>query len=928
MRDENNIKLPLTLNKRNSSVLDGLVLLEYLPIERIKALLVSNLLLLSWGEDYNWDFHKKLIMEQYKSEKDMIATYLSLYKDKLNAVSVKYVKPRHKWGRAFPLKSMGLSCIRRVIRNSLIDDIYYDLDISNAQPQIIRNLCESNNIPCPMIKRYCKERPEIKKIIAEHYNVSENTVKELFIRLCFFGSFNGWTIENKIQDKEPLEFITLFERELKDIADRIRKENSDLYESSRKKKDDDNREKKENKVLGTFFALYNQEYESRIVESVLCYLINSTDLMKYQNSTTPVGTYEYDGIKLLKSNVDNYEGGLEAVVALLNEKTYELTGFQLEWAAKPYEDVYDLNEWIGIVAENEKPNEELMKDMGRILKAIKDYHVGICETLLEILPNHFIYSVDKNDGSKGEWYGWNGKRWEKSDAPLRKAIIYEVEKHWNSIMDKWNEKYGDNYEEKHGSSDSNHELWAKTRKEVNESISTLKSASEINNIVSVARTLMANYNLEFDTKEDLFGCENGVIDIAEECFRSYRFDDYVTWSCGYDFRPFLLDFNVETGMEEVMVGDEKVMKSIYRKVKADEYLAEDKESFEKLLEIYKLVFPDENLRNYFFKVISTGMSGRAIEKFFVFNGGGRNGKGMTNEFLAVVLGDYYGSISPLVFNENQKNKNSAGANPEIAGIDKKRYVVTKEPQKDALLHNNIIKDFTGGGCIKARMNYSNKTTVKLYLTLVMECNVKPNFSEVPKDADAERINDILFGSKFCNDEKEWDKTTGQTNHTYPLDTTLKVELKEKHRNTMLNILLSNLLMVKEKNYDVDSFKPESVKQRSLTYLQDSYDIHTIFTSLFEKRIETNAKDYVNWKGDKVDEDWTVAKVISCIMKSKEFNELPKSKKREYKKENIEQFFKTNSFYKSSIYTDNKKHALFIKGWRLKLVDEGLDEDNN
>ena len=52
-------------------------------------------------------------------------------------------------------------------------------------------------------------------------------------------------------------------------------------------------------MLGSFFGLYNQEYESRIVEAeLLCHIINQTDLMKLPNTSTPVGSYEYDGIKL------------------------------------------------------------------------------------------------------------------------------------------------------------------------------------------------------------------------------------------------------------------------------------------------------------------------------------------------------------------------------------------------------------------------------------------------------------------------------------------------------------------------------------------------------------------------------------------------------------------------------------------------------
>jgi phage/plasmid-associated DNA primase len=90
----------------------------------------------------------------------------------------------------------------------------------------------------------------------------------------------------------------------------------------------------------------------------------------------------------------------------------------------------------------------------------------------------------------------------------------------------------------------NYLLWKITKKRMEERIFTLKTASGIQSCVSIAKTLMANYNLEFDAKEDLFGCENGVIDFENECFRPYRFDDFITFSCGYNFTPYLLGFKV------------------------------------------------------------------------------------------------------------------------------------------------------------------------------------------------------------------------------------------------------------------------------------------------------------------------------------------------------------------------------------------------
>jgi len=927
--------LPLTLTKRHS-VLDGLTLFEKIPIERIKALIKSNLLLQLWSEDYGYDSHKKQIAENYANEKDQLQKYFKFYNPAVGGSLVKYGKPKHKWGRAFPYKSLGLSCFRKVVRNTLINEHYYDFDLKNAQPEIIRLLCESNNIPCSKIQRYCVDRPALLLEVQQHYGVNRDTAKGLFIRLCFFGSFIGWCIDNKIQNRKPLEFITDFERELKDIAEKVKKENATLWETARKKKEDAG-VNQENKVLGSFFALYNQEYESRIVESVLCYIINHTDLMNLPNTQTKCGAYEYDGIKLLKDNVDLFEGGLEGVLELLNEKTYELTGFRLEWTNKPFENVFNLDEWIQQVADDETPNEDLIADMSEISTALDNADCGVIETLMKIKPQHYIFSVDKDDGSKGEWYGWNDTRWEKSDAPLKKGIMYIVPEYWRKLMKEWDEEFEGMTFENGEEPDCNWRLWKETKRRMDERIFMLKSAGGMNACVSVAKTLMANYTLEFDAKEDLFGCENGVLDFADECFRPYRFDDFITYSCGYDFTPFLCGFNVFD------------KEGNCRKVVESDLTEEYNKSYKLIMETYQQIFPDEELRNYFFKIISTGLSGRAIEKFFVFNGAGRNGKGLTNEFLEKVFGTYFVSVSPTIFSENQKNKSSATANPEIAKLDKKRYIVSKEPQKDAPLHNAVIKDLTGGGNTSARMLYSSKTQVKLFGTNVMECNEKPPFSEAPKEADSERINDILFGSLFTGDSERWDATTRQVNHIYPLDAGLKEKIKGSIsvRNAMLNILLTNLLMVKAQGYNVDFFKPESVKQRSLAYLQNSYDIHNIFQSIFEKRcletagmclLENSDKEiplkrdgkiiankYHNWKGEIEDKDWTISKIAGHIRKSQDFYELPKTKQKEYKVDVIEKFFMKNNFYKISCYYNSDTHAWRMRDWRLKLKEEEVDD---
>ena len=93
----------------------------------------------------------------------------------------------------------------------------------------------------------------------------------------------------------------------------------------------------------------------------------------------------------------------------------------MEWTNKPFEKVFDLDEWIVLLEEDNKPNEELLADMSKISNALDNADCGVIETLIEILPNNFIFSVDKDDGSKGEWYGWNGNRWEKSRRPFEES---------------------------------------------------------------------------------------------------------------------------------------------------------------------------------------------------------------------------------------------------------------------------------------------------------------------------------------------------------------------------------------------------------------------------------------------------------------------------------------------------------------------------
>ena len=186
----------------------------------------------------------------------------------------------------------------------------------------------------------------------------------------------------------------------------------------------------------------------------------------------------------------------------------------------------------------------------------------------------------------------------------------------------------------------------------------LRDATQINKVVNASKPYLTNDLLKFDANPELFGCNNGIYDFTQEIFRPPKFDDYVTYSCGHNFTPL--------GVGMKYMNDE----GIVMEVEEGDISEEEVQDFEDIDQIFREVFPDEKVRKLMFYILSSGLVGYAIEKFFVFNGCGRNGKGVINEFMQWILGDYFAYASPTILTENPRNKSSGGANPAIAELNK------------------------------------------------------------------------------------------------------------------------------------------------------------------------------------------------------------------------------------------------------------------
>lgn len=309
--------------------------IEKIPKHYVEQLINNNCLQDKWDMT---NYSQKFASQNYINEKEQLRAYFNNYNKKIGGFIVKYNKAKHKWGRVFPSKSLGLTSFAKRTRNTLIKNLYYDFDLKNCQPEILRCICESNNINCNIITKYCNERESIIADIikASGNKCSRDLVKSLIIRLSFYGGFDGWIKENGIEEfPEPL-IVKHYREQVAIIAGELKKHNPELFKTCEKEK----KAKGETNIMGSFLSTYLQDYELTIVENVVKHLCSETNICSSETPNHFIATYEFDGLKLLIERVNEY-GGIDKVLEYINALNINL-GFNILWEVKPIEKFYDI----------------------------------------------------------------------------------------------------------------------------------------------------------------------------------------------------------------------------------------------------------------------------------------------------------------------------------------------------------------------------------------------------------------------------------------------------------------------------------------------------------------------------------------------------------------------------------------------------------
>ena len=402
------------------------------------------------------------------------------------------------------------------------------------------------------------------------------------------------------------------------------------------------------------------------------------------------------------------------------------------------------------------------------------------------------------------------------------------------------------------------------------SLSDLLNYNKRQNYINEILIIIHNDEIKFDEHNYLYAFNNKIFDLKESKFIEPKPEYYISLTCGYDF------------------------------IHQDE--TENKKVIDELI---KSIFPDEDIRDLYLTILSTGLDGIPLEKFILANGSGGNGKGLLNEFVMNLLGNYAYVLPVNILLNDLKN----GSNPELANMNKKRLVLSREPDSNKNFNCATIKEITGGTEINARLNFSNDTKTNLNLTFILECNQKPKLNEV-NDALSRRILDIPFKNKFVDEITFDNLDDDEKKNTFLINYYYKTkEFKEKYKYCMFLLLAEYYKKFNDNNRKLNI--PSEILKRNNEYLKNSDQLLSWFYDNFEKT--DNEKDIIKLK------------VIYDKYKSSQyFMNLNKEQKRIDNYKNFVEKIETNRFIKKYIKT-NKDKTYVIKNHKCK-IDENDDDD--
>lgn len=847
-------------------MIENFELCEFVDKLKLHALINSGLLKEEWTETDMKKKYKWFNTHHYKGE---IETLLNYYNnlDENGMVKIIYTKNEIQGRHKLP---NCLSLMKRIYRNYLLIETYYDFDMVNSCATILLYLGlkhNSKNLRC--LKLYVNNRQKWFNKIKKEFKCDDKKAKEIMTSITFGANLT-------FKDDELTAYknsLLLIQNELKEthLYDYIETQKSGL----------------------SWLAKLVQTIEDEIVFNLIKHVeLNYPQLTYNKFCDTSNAIYELDGFKLSKENVDNF-GGPDAVIGIINEWLIENSYNSISFINKSMDEKIDL-ERVAIcetdnvdiesvaICETERPSPiTITQTFSPIIIETQQPPLPILEqtdyeerndervarTFLKFYRDLFIYEMESH-----KTYFYNGVYWEQDEYKIRKYLC-------ENLLKKYQKQYDTLYDEGKKIS-MNDEVEYKRHqwllKQIANFIDSLSTISYLKNYEEMIKTLIAR-KVEFDVNPYLFAFDNVIWDLRQGKIIEPHPSQMISMTTGYNFEFMPIDT-----------------------------LNEKKQT---LMNVLKEIFPDDDIREYDLIVKSSGLTGIQVQNLIVSSGVGGNGKSIFNALMMKSLGNYGYNLSSTCLVQEIKT----GPNPEFANLHNKRYVVSGEPPSKKYINMDTIKKLTGDPILEVRGLYQSKCETKLKCTLDLDLNGLPKF-DVVDEAVNRRLRAIPFESRFV-DESRYELLKDKPN-VFKMNPIYKEEeFKTEYRQILFMILMDYLPKFLETGLLPNP--PEKCKKLSNTMLANSDDLFDWFSNTFERN-----DDSVLSFGD----------IYDTYKTSSYFTNLSKKSQREQNRSKFITMIENNLFLKDNIKRRNQKHngkqltKDVLVGWILKK-DDADDEEN-
>lgn len=715
----------LTFNQEKNTIKNfnaqTIVLTEKVNTKKLKYIIdnfesffegVDESIVLEWFKADNVaDEDEKLIRIEEKKR-----TYLTKLENYLKytmngEIEVSYKQTSLQKGRYFCIGS-SLQTHMRGFRHTLSSDEYYDLDMSNAHPNLLYQFCLKTNIQCQNLKDYALNRDKYLKFAEELDVEGKGAQKRFMLKM----------LNNDEPEKAPSDKLKPLFDELKTIREILTLRNPEMKKYVIEKNEEEGKSR-DGKV-------YN--LNGKVMNHIMCSLENETLICLYNILTQNKISADvlcFDGIMIRK---ESYKGDIPTLLRFCEEQIKKTIGYELKLEEKPMNEGFEIDpkkyEKVNISKYECPLSKEQIKN--HIESCVYGDHVEYADFFMSYYGDKIkIYESRKGDLS---FYHWNEDRllWLEESGVRFMKHLQNIKFFFENSFERLNKQLLDlkKKQAKNDTQDKEEKKkerceYMKMKKIVDEHKNAIKKLSSTPFLKSIISYLGAS-----DLDEDI------VEKMNKSKYQLPLKDGYLIdmktketrLRCKTDFWAYELDVSYE----------------------------EENERDEKIKDYIKSLFEDEDTEKYVEKLVSYFFSGLIKDRsFYCWYGSGRNGKSAFLNMIDNVMSKRL--LKTLSESAILQKKAQSGAREDIINLKDSRLAVVNETNEGDAIDSGMIKRLTGGDAITCRGLYKSEITFTTQSKILMLSNNLLQF-DVSDQAMLDRVKFIPFKKIFAHNKEGGD----------------------------------------------------------------------------------------------------------------------------------------------------------------------------